>query len=43
MHALGPPEKDANTTGHGLIFSSCMQNTKKVVTCKVHVINQISE
>lgn len=26
MHAFGPPEKDAKTTGHGLTFSSYTYN-----------------
>ena len=29
MQALGPPEKEARTTGHGLIFSSYIPNIKE--------------
>jgi hypothetical protein len=29
MQALGPPEKEARTTGHGLIFSSYMSKYQK--------------
>lgn len=29
MHALGPPEKDAKTTGHGLTLSSYTYNIKQ--------------
>ena len=28
MQALGPPEKEARTTGHGLIFSSYISKYK---------------
>lgn len=32
MHALGPPEKDAKTTGQDLIFSSYMQQKREKPT-----------
>lgn len=32
MQAFGPPEKDAKTTGHGLVFSSFISNEKKMIS-----------